>query len=148
MTKEEIIQGLYRGDSRVIEEAIKELEKETVSKEAYDNEYFAREHAEYELWKIKEQEVCEDSINRQAIIDAIDSISKHHGGLLDVKLIAEGMPSTTPTRKVGKWIDCGFVDKSFREYKCSNCGESVYEKEYQIKHHKYCLHCGSRNEVE
>lgn len=47
-------------------------------------------------------------------------------------------------RKVGKWIDdCGFIDKSYRKYECFNCGESVYEKPYQIKYHKYCLHCGA-----
>ena len=47
-------------------------------------------------------------------------------------------------RKVGKWIDCGFVDKgSFKEYECSNCGNFVYDKEYLIKYHKYCLHCGA-----
>ena len=55
----------------------------------------------------------------------------------------------TEERKVGKWVDdCGFIDKNYRKYECSNCGESVYEKPYQIKYHKYCLHCGSRNEVE
>ena len=30
MTREEIIQGLYRGDSRAIKEAIKALEKESI----------------------------------------------------------------------------------------------------------------------
>jgi hypothetical protein len=45
--------------------------------------------------------------------------------------------------KVGKWIDCGHVDRGFRKYKCSICSDFVYEKEYLIKHHKYCLHCGA-----
>ncbi len=47
--------------------------------------------------------------------------------------------------KVGTWIDCGFVDKgSFKRYKCSNCSDFVYDKEYLIKYHKYCLHCGAK----
>lgn len=42
------------------------------------------------------------------------------------------------------WIPHKLVNKSFREYECSNCGEYVYDKEYQIKYHKFCLHCGAR----
>lgn len=49
-------------------------------------------------------------------------------------------------RKISKWVDNkGFIDinKTYREYTCSNCNSSIYEKPYQIKHHKYCLHCGA-----
>lgn len=59
------------------------------------------------------------------------------------------LPPVLPMYQQGKWIDFGLVDKyGTHEYKCTNCNNSVYDKENNIKYHKYCLHCGSRNEVE
>ena len=53
MTREKIIQGLYKGDSRAIKEAIKALEKETVPKEYYDYEYFLRKEYEAKIAKLE-----------------------------------------------------------------------------------------------
>ncbi len=132
----------------------------------------ADEHRQLAEWlkdykRLLEQQPNKDSVSRQAVIESIGSnihinfegqrgLEKYEE---DVKLIIQCMldeqikrvkelSPVVPTQRVGKWIDCGFVDKSFRMYKCSNCSDFVYEKEYLIKHHKYCLHCGSRNEKE
>jgi len=46
-------------------------------------------------------EPCEDAVSRQAVLDNIDSISKHHGGVLDVRLVVAQLPSVTP---IQRWI--------------------------------------------
>ncbi len=75
------------------------------------------------------------------------------GELIDTILVAikNGTPihDNIRSEEKGKWIDFGLADKyGTHEYKCSKCKNSVYDKEGNIKYHKYCLHCGNRNEVE
>ena len=85
MNKEEIIQGLYRGDSRAIKEAI----------------------------KILEQEPCEDCISREALYnelydhfhdeDAPNNITEVRLGT--IRNFVKNFPSATPINKTGHWIN-------------------------------------------
>lgn len=54
-----------------------------------------------ECIKALEQQPSDDCVSRQAMIDSIDSIREHHGGMLDVRLVATQMPPVTPTQR---WI--------------------------------------------
>ena len=79
MTREKIIQGLYKGDSRAIKEAIKALE----------------------------QEPCEDCISREAVKNILPrqkfvSYEAYLSCMADV----DKLPSVTPTRKKEEWIPC------------------------------------------
>ena len=58
MTREKIIQGLYRGDSRAIKEAIKALEQETII-----DKIRADVIARYPKNYAGEPELCEFSLN-------------------------------------------------------------------------------------
>ena len=106
MTKEEIIQGLYRGDSRAIKEAIKTLEKET----------------------------CEDAISRKSMLDYL---KYSHGEMSEEEFIKE-LPSVTPARKKGKWIN---IDATHS--KCDRCG-AVFEIASENGEANYCPHCGAK----
>ena len=87
MTREKIIQGLYRGDSRAIKEAIKTLEKEP----------------------------CEDAISKTSVFEILGnlmSIPYDFDRQINEKDVSESMdeikalPSVTPTRKKEEWIPC------------------------------------------
>ena len=87
MTREKIIQGLYRGDSRAIKEAIKTLEKEP----------------------------CEDAISKSDVFEILGnlmSIPYDFDRQINEKDVSESMdeirvlPSVTPTRKKEEWIPC------------------------------------------
>ena len=87
MTREKIIQGLYRGDSRAIKEAIKTLEKEP----------------------------CEDAISKSDVFEILGnlmSIPYDFDRQINEKDVSESMdeikalPSVTPARKKEEWIPC------------------------------------------
>ena len=87
MTREEIIQGLYRGDSRAIKEAIEALEKEP----------------------------CEDAISKASVFEILGnlmSIPYDFDRQINEKDVSESMdeikalPSVIPTRKKEEWISC------------------------------------------
>ena len=87
MTREKIIQGLYRGDSRAIKEAIKALEQET----------------------------CEDAISKASVFEILGnlmSIPYDFDRQINEKDVSESMdeirtlPSVTPARKKEEWIPC------------------------------------------
>ena len=87
---------------------------------------------------------CKDAISRKEVLEKFGKVLGTHGRQELMK-----MKTVLPTYQQGKWIDFGLADKyGTHEYKCTNCNNSVYDKEDNIKYHKYCLHCGSRNEVE
>ena len=87
MTREKIIQGLYRGDSRAIKEAIKTLEKEP----------------------------CEDAISKSDVFEILGnlmSIPYDFDRQINEKDVSESMdeikalPSVTTARKKEEWIPC------------------------------------------
>lgn len=89
-------------------EIIKALEQETVSKEIYCNEHFARKQAEYELWKIKEQQPSEDCVSREQALLALTGTNLGEKSadeliaLFDKRMRA--LPPVTPTH--GTCKDC------------------------------------------
>ena len=87
MTREKIIQRLYRGDSRAIKEAIKALEKEP----------------------------CKDAISKASVFEILGnlmSIPYDFDRQINEKDVSESMdeirtlPSVTPARKKEEWISC------------------------------------------
>lgn len=89
MTREEIIQGLYRGESRAIKEAIKALEQESRPMEKFES---AKDHiyklaGDYKCWDnrltddealelchILEQKPCEDAVSRKSVLNKIKEV--------------------------------------------------------------------------
>lgn len=124
MTKEEIIDNLelytvgrLKKDrvSITVEELqnlineIKTLEQNTVSEEVYTAEYNARKQAEYELWKIKEQQPCDDCVSRKAVAEIINKqrFGIHQISMGIIKEKIESLPLVTPTRSTCK--DCRWL---------------------------------------
>lgn len=110
MTKEEIVQGLYKGDSRAIKEAIKALEQPT----------------------------SDDCVSRKAVLDCLTATGlKKFDFILDAREKVNNLPPVTPTRKVGKWIKTGgsfrcsecIAMPEFRDIRelkyCPNCGAEM-----------------------
>jgi hypothetical protein len=104
------------------------------------------------------EEPCEDAISREDVIKEVD----HHtfdteDGLCldeDISIIIEKLPSVTPTRKKGKWIDTTEIGINTRgqilhEVICSKCNGISYFRSIGNKYigANLCPNCGSRNEV-
>ncbi len=95
--------------------------------------------------KALEQEPCEDTISRQAIIDMLNY------GILEDNI--KKLPSVTPKEKTGKWIrwyetieqeHCTIHDP---HCKCSECNQE-YDP-YIASLFNYCPNCGAKmQEVE
>lgn len=141
MTREEIIQGLYRGDSRAIKEAIEVLE----------------------------QEPCKDAVSREELKKWLDMNFSFGGALRKLELfdrLDKELPSVTPKgvtvtdfadkcrecgkKKKGKWIikASGFPPEPITV--CSECG---FNKDYSIRPRyfnkiKFCPNCGAEMESE
>ena len=123
MTREEIIQGLYRGDSRAIKEAIKALEKEP----------------------------CEDAISKSDVFEILGnlmSIPYDFDRQINEKDVSESMDeikalqSVTPTRKKAKWIVLKDEYGDICEAICSCCEDNGNHR------WKYCHTCGAEMERE
>lgn len=102
--------------------------------------------------KALEQEPCEDTISRQAAIEAIvntvSEIGLHDNSEVarygaafrqhEIIDIIEGVPSAQPGRKKGKWIyHPDWEDDGECPYECSECGMG---SDYTTK---YCPRCGA-----
>lgn len=111
---------------------------------------------EQRISKLEKQQPCEDIISRTELLSRIDAERKH---LLDIKMdgaehvivhharrIIEDMPSVTPQRSKGKWIqtkdECEGTNFYNFSFECSEC-----RREYSFKY-KYCPWCGAKMEVE
>ena len=123
MTREKIIQGLYRCDSRAIKEAIKTLEQET----------------------------CEDAISKASVFEILGnlmSIPYDFDRQINEKDVSESMdeikalPSVIPTRKKGKWLVLKDEYGDICEAICSCCEDNGNHK------WKYCHTCGAEMEYE
>lgn len=93
-----------------------------------------------------EQQPSDDCISRQAVIDNIDSISKHHGGISDIRLVVTELSPVTPTRKQSEWYLRG------GKFTCKNCEERALlkltdaiggSKEYSYYTSNFCPNCGA-----
>lgn len=62
-----------------LDEAIKALSAETVSKEVYDSEYYRRKDAEFKLHELTHKEPCEDVISRQSVLEWIQQSLSEYG---------------------------------------------------------------------
>ena len=82
--------------------AIKALGQNTVSEEVYNDEYTARKQAEYELWKIKEQQECEDSVSRADVFQMIKDMQDAGDCFIGYYTYdrVKNLPPVTPIRKV------------------------------------------------
>lgn len=81
------------------------------------------------------QQPCEDCISRQAVIDfIIDNYGVGFNSLTNG--IRDYLPSVTPERLKGKWIEIE-IDAGEFIYKCTKCGMRV------INPYKYCPICGA-----
>ena len=90
--------------------------------------------------KILEQEPCENTISRQAVLDLIVA---NHTELNGVNVVMysplckdiKQLPSATPQPKVGHWIEDGYCNLPCV---CSYCG---HEGRYDMK---FCPNCGAK----
>ena len=104
-------------------------------------EVFGGEHAEFIKLAIKalDQEPCEDAISRQSMLDYLKYL---HGEMPEEEFIKE-LPSVTPARKTGHWID--HSDEGYVE--CSECG-SCTNCDGNIADLHFCFSCGAEMERE
>ena len=105
----------------------------------------------------KKQEPCEDSISRQATLDAIIKRLgiKNETYLLEAERVIYqqilAMPSVTPQPKMGRWI---MSDDGLYRPICNNCGGHPWKGyiptvEEATEVFKYCPNCGyAMQEVE
>lgn len=113
MTKEEIVQGLYKGDSRAIKEAIKALEQQPSDEiikylecNDIDVQKFTKDMKKQRLQAIKSN-ISEDCVSRQATLNAIikELCIKDESYLLQsekaIYNVVKNMPPVTPTQS---WI--------------------------------------------
>ena len=120
MTREEIIHGLYRGDSKAIKEAVKTLE----------------------------QEPCDDAVSRKDIYFKLtngaypnENIEQFIGRL--VKEL-KALQTVTPEPKTGHWIFDYVSADGHRVYHCSECGCYLKPKHSEpLETFKYCSLCGA-----
>ena len=84
---------------------------------------------------------CGDCISRQAVIELID---QQYPMLTGFKVPINDLPSVTPTRKKGKWVEQdGFDGDTY--YDCSECGESfcLIDGTPTDNLYNYCPSCGA-----
>ena len=102
-----------------------------------------------ELKQFKEQEPCEDTVNRQSVLDInfkqIMLTTANPAEMIRQKVKA--LPPATPIRKVGEWIKKN--NDYFDWYECSECGygsdgEMKYNRLCDVRT-KFCPDCGSQN---
>lgn len=103
-----------------------------------------------------EQQTCEDSISRQAVLDIVDSYSESQSNVEDVTqdIISDimGLPPVTPQLKRGQWEWVQYDGNSnIGNWHCSECRSVVIEcaNKEEIPLYKYCSNCGAKmQEVE
>jgi len=90
------------------------------------------------------QEPCKNTIDRQAVLDIVDSYSESQSNAGDVTqdIISAivALPPVTPQAKTGHWI---FVDKAHEHAHCSECDYGNVDL-LNGRPHNYCPHCGAK----
>lgn len=104
--------------------------------------------------KDPEQEPCEDTISRQAAIDAFERFI-HELGIEDepynygeMALSVKNVPPVKPQPKTGHWLRMSDLSEQEDDrYKCSCCGNVVHyiDKMNLYTFNSWCGRCGSDN---
>ena len=99
-----------------------------------------------ELKEYKGQQPCEDCISREMAMKECYTIHDDYGERFDVVQLEtlEGLPSVTPARAEGKWIEHKNAEEApsgylISNYECSKCHDWV-DSDFD-----YCPNCGSYN---
>lgn len=130
------------------EEAIKWLkaiEKKYIhgGDEEYDNLRKIALHMAME--SLEQPEPCEDTISRQAAIDAVNTaLFPKINTAKDAEKALRALPSAQPERKTGRWILWNYPGEECAI--CSACGEEYDQMELYIggnDYPKYCPNCGA-----
>lgn len=90
-------------------------------------------------WGAEEIEPSEDCISRKSMLDYIKYL---HGEMPEEEFV-KALPSVTPARKKGHWID--HSDEGFVE--CSECG-SATNCDGNIADLHFCFNCGAEMDEE
>ena len=96
----------------------------------------------------EQPESCEDAVNRKSVEDVLHG---YFDGMLetdtcspkDIYGLIELLPSVTPKRKTGKWIE---EQRGIKVtlYKCSECGRTVMDDTgYDVAEDYPFCHCGA-----
>lgn len=97
----------------------------------------------------EDQQSCEDCVSREAVVDAFWKLDiELRPNAIDAILnMVKELPSETPTRKKGKWIETSLTPISGgdfnRGFKCSCCDYVTVVDDFN-----YCPNCGAKMEVE
>ena len=96
--------------------------------------------------KALEQQPCEDCISREEVQDLISRwlsdylLDETREALETINYKVGDMPSVTPERPKGKWMECGGDEPWLKGYCCSLCNFTTTQK------YDYCT-CGAKMEV-
>lgn len=97
-----------------------------------------------ELKALKEQQPCDDTISRQAVLDLI---------VVPMPTLTQNikeLPPVTPRQKMGRWIPVeyptgveafGVKEMTAMELRCSVCGKEVDISDGDFK---FCPNCGAK----
>jgi len=95
-----------------------------------------------EISKILEQEPCENTVSREAVLAIVGDSCLDLDSYEDTKEFCDEikeLPSVVHTQKTGRWI---FVDNAHEHARCSKCGYGSVDL-FDLKPHNYCPNCGS-----
>jgi hypothetical protein len=116
------------------------------------------EHLELAAWlrelkAYKEQEPCADAISRRDVKKYL-SAPNENGDRVIYESDLDLLPSVTPTRKKGKWVDIKKDGNRIYRCRCSECGKNPIEYTYGYEDWwfeelpKFCPDCGIKMENE
>lgn len=96
-----------------------------------------------------EAQPCEDCISREAVIEKLkqeEKILYTPTGMNYLIRAIKALPSVTPTRPTGQWIDIDCQSYTW-QIKCPFCNHSRSMMSTQGIYPNYCENCGARMEV-
>ena len=88
--------------------------------------------------KALEQEPCEDTISRQAVLNLKQTFHDNAGyetEYVDIEDI-KALPSVSLARPKGKWMEY-----CYQNFNCSKCGYIVADDD--VEEYKFCPNCGA-----
>jgi hypothetical protein len=106
--------------------------------------------------KVLEQQPSEDYISRKSVNTLVDELARAISderccittrGRSTATIMQDilNLPSVTPTRPKGKWIDDSKEDSYYAN--CSHCDYQI-DTHYERGYLNYCPNCGAKMEVE